>query len=336
MQPNQQNPSPQNPTPTPSGQPGQSYPVVPDYLGLEPIPEPKPAKPPKKRIYIVAAIAIAALIVGLVGYLLISMQQSGPERRLTAMLETMLSQQYVLREHRVGIDDTIITSNTVESDLSNPKIPSSSIKHFSAVNDVNGTKQELRGDIVLRGDQRYARFAAIPDIFKLKNTELNTWYSTTDLPESQKVVKSIANNLQNTLNTPLGLIVIGEFDDALKAQIMNDISSLQPYVIQKDGTDTVDGEAMTILDIKIDLHKIGEINSNIAKSLGLNDTSIPYASINAGTMGEVSVWIDRDNRLRKIVLQEDEAGAGNIVTDTTSYSYPESLKIEIPTIGDGQ
>ena len=336
MQPNQQNPSPQNPTPTPSGQPGQSYPVVPDYLGLEPIPEPKPAKPPKKRIYIVAAIAIAALIVGLVGYLLISMQQSGPERRLTAMLETMLSQQYVLREHRVGIDDTIITSNTVESDLSNPKIPSSSIKHFSAVNDVNGTKQELRGDIVLRGDQRYARFAAIPDIFKLKNTELNTWYSTTDLPESQKVVKSIANNLQNTLNTPLGLIVIGEFDDALKAQIMNDISSLQPYVIQKDGTDTVDGEAMTILDIKIDLHKIGEINSNIAKSLGLNDTSIPYASINAGTMGEVSVWIDRDNRLRKLVLQEDEAGAGNIVTDTTSYSYPESLKIEIPTIGDGQ
>ena len=290
MQPNQQNPSPQNPTPTPSGQPGQSYPVVPDYLGLEPIPEPKPAKPPKKRIYIVAAIAIAALIVGLVGYLLISMQQSGPERRLTAMLETMLSQQYVLREHRVGIDDTIITSNTVESDLSNPKIPSSSIKHFSAVNDVNGTKQELRGDIVLRGDQRYARFAAIPDIFKLKNTELNTWYSTTDLPESQKVVKSIANNLQNTLNTPLGLIVIGEFDDALKAQIMNDISSLQPYVIQKDGTDTVDGEAMTI----------------------------------------------RDNRLRKLVLQEDEAGAGNIVTDTTSYSYPESLKIEIPTIGDGQ
>ncbi len=329
MQPNQQNPYQQPAAPpSPTGYAGSN---VPDFLQLDPLPEPKAPRSKKKMVAVVLSILILlGLAGGSVGYW--QWQQGEPERQFYATLDSMLQVNHVARVYTVSLNGDELMSGTAKTDLSKPSQPRSHISYETIYADDELTEkaQKLKGEVVVSDSKDfYTRFDAIPDANDAGQVVLHQWYKASI--GDNKFVSEVINP-NEAINTTFGNVVTGNYDNEKRAQLMEYMKSQRPYRVLERHNEDIDNRPTRAYIVEVDSQKLGKLNKEVAEMLGV---AVPFpfnfTSTNDPKKMKMTMWIDNNTgRLVKVIEQYKDTETQNVRVSTVNYSYPDSVTITLP------
>lgn len=241
------------------------------------------------------------------------------EDYLNQAIENHMKSTYVQQDYAIKLNSATVMTVDIKgsSDFTNVKAPKSFIT-FGINYPVATT-----GELVLLGDnEKYAKLSqsGIIEMTKSETTpKLNQWYhvDTLDLSDMQLYDPLQLNSI---VNTPSGILLIGNFDSAVRNDLMKYIKENQIYTIKNSEDVTVDGQAMTHYDLTIDAEKVSALNLKARTALNATyDISETRFVQSADQTNEI--WIDKKTgRIAKILLTT--GNTGEKATNEMKISYP--------------
>jgi hypothetical protein len=300
----------QTPT-TPSSQQAPSN--IPEYLHMEPIPDPAigQAKKRKKKIIIVIAVLVTVLIAGVVAGIVWVM--GAPERQFYTMLDNMMNMNNVSREFTSGSTFAAL----VESDTTKPATQISF--------DAKVQKQETRGDIVtVNSDYFTARLAKTSTKELPNNASINTWYKVAE-PTAASVSKTSVVmdpfNLRVVLNPLFDNVIIGHFDQATRQQTIDFMKTNKVYAIKSYKADKLNGQDVSVYTV--DINNAKQRKTQVEKlATAAHVSSSGFNPVN----GTFTFWVDnKTNRLLQIASTTAKS------TTTETLQYPSNITVTEPT-----
>ncbi len=282
MQPNEPNPDkpstlpvPDSTVPSPSSpQPQSLYTNTPDYLGLQPIAEPQPPKSRKKPLFIIIA---TLLLIGAVAGALFYWQwmQGASERRFYTALDKLMQTSYVTREYDVTNKTTDTKALTkVSSDFSNPAEAKSDIAYTVSY---DTTKSSIKGEnIVLSSNEFLTRYEnATPDTIP-KGTVANQWYRVAESATQNTTVNYDLRDFGTrvTFNSPLGLVLTGQFNSQVRTELMSFIKNNAVYRIANTQSEKINNKQSTVYEVQLDVDLLNKLNEQAKKATGLTQSLV--------------------------------------------------------------
>jgi hypothetical protein len=321
MQPEQQNDQ------TPNQLPYQ----VPDYLQLDPVTgQPQKSSKKLKLIFIVAIIVI---IVGGLGGALFVWAQGAMERNFYAAINSTLSVNYVTRTFN-STSPTNTTSAKVTSDLTDPASPKSRFDYTfsqSVIGNQPGAAIAIKGSEVVTANNLF--FGRLSDTYSDSSEKptLNKWVK---IPDSDTTSVGMYDpfNFHTILNTFSGVVLIGNFNQDDRNQLVGFMQSNRVYSIQSSRqTSTDNNTPATEYTITIDEQKLMDLNKKAANLLGVD---LLYDISADGVSGKVyKLLVDNStNKLTKITFNSKDQDAKNATSGTIDFSYPQKVNIDVPEL----
>lgn len=242
-----------------------------------------------------------------------------PEEYLYQAIENHMKTTYVQQDYTITLGAA--TPMTVDikgtSDFTNVKSPKSLVTYDMKY--ANATTGEL---VFLSDKEEYAKLSksGIVEMTKSETMpKLNQWYRVDALDLSDMQVYDPIR-LNDLVNTPSGIVLIGHFDSATRKDLMTYIKENKIYTIKSHEDVTVDGLPMTHYSLTIDAKKVGELNVKARTAIDATyDVSDSRFAQPADQTNEI--WVNqKTGRIAKVLLSTGSTGAKS--TNETKISYP--------------
>lgn len=313
MPPSEQNPAPMN----------QPFPNVPEYLHLDPIPEPKAPQSKKKIILILTAIALVVLLAASAAAAWLYMSGE-PERRLYTALENSMKVGYVTQKIVTKVSDEGDAMFETSYNLSDPAQPKA-----HSIFTMNSENVSVNGEIIIPdATHYYVKFSKIPTGSLSKGVVTEQWYKATksNLAKAPVLIKSI--NFDRLNQAIFGNIIFGKLNDSAIAVLMEYIKNNDVYVIDDS---TVDGR-QAVYSLTLNSQHIGNLNKLLTEQLNVQLPSIYEQMIkNKATQSKHTLFIDIEtNKISQIIQTATDEKTKETATITTSYSFPSTYSVKIP------
>lgn len=330
MQPNNQNPYQQNPTPSPADTPpqvtGYAGANVPEYLKLEPFHEPETRRSKKKLLILVAM--LLGLAVSLFGYLWWSKYET--ERMFYVGLEKVLSV------------DSITVKTTLKSDVAKSllEIETKSDKtedgqrqsiHFKQSQEYpvrnSYIMADTQGQIIRDIEGRVVtRLTGYPALFSLGDYKLNEWYQ----PRSDDIdFWSMYDPLllRQTGSDSFNVLPITNQPVKDPKRVTEFIEKNSTYVVKEVTSRNINGVEIFMYEILTTERKVAALKDEIAK---LSNKSLTESALS--TSADVPIRFEASVNKKSRML--DELWFVNADNDKTSievkFDYPGRYDVEMP------
>lgn len=316
----------------PNGQypPPISSPNIPEYLHMEPIPDPvAEGRNRKRKIYKLVLILFAILIAMSVGvFFYWYLVYNSPQEKLHRVLEKNMQVSYVEWNKDVSKKGGSIKM-AASTDVSDTMHAKSDIRIDTSGTNKTGSSVQT----IVLDDKRY--------MFLIKSASQGTfpedlkkdqWYSApfhaTDRKDVGYWIDDPGSPL--VLNSVQGIIPTGNFTSSQRSQLLDFIQLHDIYHILSIQTQTDNGTRLTGYDIQLDINKINALNAQIVKILGLAQLFTiqkPYP-----TYQEATLWVDETTgRFSKITYNSGKSKDDIDTKQVTTLTYPSKLSIMAPS-----
>lgn len=308
---------------------------IPDYLGMEPVAGIETAKRKRKKVFRLIAVAFVLVIVVFAGatgtYLFV--QQNSPEVRFYQALENSMQVSYVSREYTIKTkkSDTITSNGIVaDTDFSDPKSPKSHLKHELSQTQ-NSSERSFIGEDIILNDREYVSLAkSITPNTLPGNTELNQWYTYSAYAIGRESVEySPDDESRLTLNSAQGIIVMGNFSSAHRAQLMDTIQKHKVYLVLDGEPEDKNNKQLTRYTIQINHSALNELNKEVADLLDIG--RVHLISTSQSNDEEFKLWVDNTTgRFVKMTYTVGKNKDSLRSEKDIEFSYPATLSITKP------
>lgn len=314
MQPSEQNQAPAN----------EPVSNIPEYLHMEPIPEPVPPKSKKKFVALVAlaVTVVVAIASGVFAYIYMSGET---DRQLSRALESSLSAPYLTQKITTTLDSKDQRSLETKYDISNPAQPKS-----HSVFSINTDRLSIAGEAVtVSGSVYYIRFTALPeDAAMTKGIVADKWYKATraNMKSAPELIQAF--DFSQTVPPLFGSVIVGNFGadtvSALMAYV--NLSGMYAYT----GVSSVDQNA--VYNLSVDSKHIAGLNKKLAEQTG-KTLPTQYGAMAKNKSFKLSYVLTVDKqtgKVERLVQAPDADEKDKTVVTTITYAYPDSVTVEIP------
>lgn len=312
MQPNQQDSSYTQGSSLPSSN-------VPDFMQLNTQSRPN-GNNKKKGLLVIIAVALvvcSVIAVSVIGFF----KSETPEQQFYQALESLMQTSYLSRTIRINNLDTIV----INSDFSNLSSPRSKATYESLINirtapNATPKQTKLKGDVVVTGKVSYAARITSDVPPWIVNTKSNRWYKAAPSNYQPDPL-----GLHDTINNPLNQVLVGNFKDQDRQQIIDFMKSSEVYTVKYVHSESVKGKKYFVYDTKIDYKKLKSLNGVVNALL---KTSFPDSTIT--TSSQASFWVDEKTNKIVQITETIKDGKTLNVSAQIYLSYPKIININEP------
>lgn len=316
MQPEQQNPTP------------QSNPNVPDFLQLDPIPDPAEQKHKKNKVVLIIFSILLVMMAGVAVLAATTWLQGESERRFYTMLDKLMQASYI--ERAITIENEIKdkkypSSEQIEikavSDFSNPATPKSKFTYDYYARD-SEKSVAVSGETVVENSSEFATKFEKYTIPRVDDIRTGQWYRVSSR-ERETYDPSWLIDLVNTTQTN---VICGNFSDNQRQDLLGFIVTNNIYSIDNFKTEEFDGKEYTVYTVKLDYKQIAKLNEKLKDSYKL--TSVQSLSDEVSTL---EVWVDNNTNLPYKIQEHIKLDDINLTASMTAiYSFPDGIDIKMP------
>jgi hypothetical protein len=314
MQPSEQNQAPSN------------APVsnIPEYLHMEPIPEPVPPKSKKKLVALVALVVAVTIAIasGVFAYIYMSGES---DRQLSRALEGSLSAPYFTQIITMTVDSKNQQVAETKYDLSDPSQPKS---HSTFMIDTE--RLSVAGEVVtVNASVYYVRFTELPkNTAMTKGVVADKWYKVTraNLKSAPELIRAF--NFDQAAPPLFGSVIVGNFDVDSAGALMEYINSSAIYTYGG----TSGGDQSIVYDVTLDSKHIAELNKKMAEQTG-KTLPTQYSAMAKNKSFKLNYDLTVNKQTGKVVQLTQIPSADEkdkSVVTTTTYTYPDSITVEVP------
>lgn len=313
MPPSEQNPAPMN----------QPFPNVPEYLHLDPIPEPKAPQSKKKIILILTAIALAVLLAASAAAAWLYMSGE-PERRLYGAIENLMSTQYVTQKTVTTFESKTESMVETKYDLTDSVRPKS---HSSFMIDTE--RLSVAGELITFGANEYfIRFTKLPENESKSNIMVDTWYKVekSNLEQAPELIRSF--NVTRIVPPVYGDIILGNLDGNMVKELMIFIRDNSVYAY----TAFVNEPNSAVYNLTLDSKLIGELNKKLSKQLDATVPSLYDAMTKTQSfkMKYVLTVNKQTGNVSQFAQVPDDDEKDKSVITTVTYTFPDNVSVSAP------
>lgn len=307
-----------------SGPVNQPVSNVPEYLHLDPIPEPQAPKSKKKLIAIISAVIV--LIVAIAAGAAVLLYMSGEtDRRLYGAIENLMSSRYVTQKTVVMFESKTTRMMETKYDLSAPGQPKSH-SNFNIDTEILSVAGEM---VVVDRNEYFIRFTRLPEDDSQSKIDIDTWYKVqkTNLKNAPDLIRSF--NFDRVIPPVYGEIILGNFGGDVVDPLMTFIRNNGMYAY----TSAADETEQTVYTLSLDSKHVGELNKQLAKQLGVVVPSQYDAMAkNKSYKMEYALTINKQSgKVQQITQMPDNDEKNKTVTTTVTYTYPTNVSVKTPS-----
>jgi hypothetical protein len=334
MQPNQQDPNQQGATPPSAPQPVYN---VPDYLHLDPIPDPSANQGNKKKVLLISVfIALFVVLAIALGIYIYKSQAGGTvEDKLYRALENTMKSDYVVRNYEAKLRDFDLVTTatmTIKTDASNPAVPKSDIQETYSQKEKQDVTDSFVGQFRTFNDTE--QHLMLSEKAETSNAfgdiAMDQWYVKQYSTQERTTIGYALNRIETPriLNSIQGILIAGGVEEQSK-QLVDFIKSSGTYPILKTQSESNGNEHLTRYDIQVDHDKLNNLNKKAVELLGIKQRLVimPYADQSES----LSLWVDdTTEKIVKMTYVGREIANNKSTDKTTKFDYPTTLSIETP------
>lgn len=311
-------PSEQNQTPV-----TQSVSNIPEYLHLDPIPEPKPPKSKKKTIAIVSFAVIIILSIG-AGIAALLYMSGETDRRLYGAIENLMSVRYVTQKTVTTYESKTERMIETKYDLTDPAQPKSQ-SNFT----IDTKRLSAAGELVTSGKSEYfVRFTKLSENESKPKIIVGTWYKVkkSNIERAPELIRSF--HFDRIVPPVYGNVVLGNFDSGVAETLVTFIKSSSMYAYTASANEA---ESMAY-NLSLDSRHVGELNIKLAKQLDVSPPSLYDAMAKAKSFKmKYELVIDRQTgNISQIRQVPDDNEKDKSAITTVTYSFPNSVSVSVP------
>ena len=284
----------------------------------------KPAKSGRRKLWLIAGVVILALAV-LAALLGLNATALTPEKRFAKALENHLMVTTISQDYATVGEGLNFTLNT-ETDFTDPK-ESKTGGTLSMDVDSQGVVMKMEGEAVSpKPGEGYAKYSEY--VWELFGQEADLTDDVKDkwvrLDGDEEAIAADPAAGIIDVNTPLGEVIVGNFDPGLRQEILNKIRADNTYKITSFENEDVDGQKTVRYEVELNKEKLKELNDFVAEKLGIENT------VNDVLTDKFTLWVDKNtNRFVKVELKQEEGGT--LITSTVTLGeYGEPVNIATP------
>ena len=281
----------------------------------------------KKGLFIgLGAFAVLALV-AVLGWLFFASQLS-PEQRFYNALGELLRTDYIHKDVKITkTNPTRTTHIVVDSDLSNPDSPRSSLIYaYDAPKTTTDATQSrlLVGDLVTIDSAHFAgRVTSASEDILPYGLKQNQWYAGVRGKAWSSGNPDILG-LYTDSNSSVGGAIIGDYLAKSPDTILELFRANNVYTIESSGEKTTDGDTYTSYTVKEDYQKLSSIIEKMNADFGMKLTLPTITTTNI-------VTVTISHKTGKITEIIEDIKQGDLqVRIQTALSYPESVSIKAP------
>jgi hypothetical protein len=290
-----------------------------------------PRKKSHKGIIIASIITLLVLLAGGAAAYLWMQDQNDPEKRFYRAIENHLSTTYIQQDYKqvMNMGGEMTATIKATSDFTNPKMPKSHIKFDMSSSEAVST---AKGELTILDDKEYfGKLTADREMTGVDSQYLpvtDQWYRI-DKDDFGSTMLLDIGSLSSHINTPTGEVLVGNFNEATRTDLMQFIREKGVYSINSSKDATIDGQKTTQYDITFNTDALNELNKKALKALGLSTDNYSDQIKNASQTN--ILWINNEtNRIVKVELTRDshelrDDGKNTKDTSTITLSYPSSV-----------
>lgn len=307
-----------------------------------------PTKKPKKRRKIIG-ILLAVLLVAGIGVGVYSLWQKSKtngepstapasvsneaEKRLHLAIEKHLQTRYVRQvyEQTTGGVANNPTKLDVTSDFSDPANPKSLIQY--ELKSGSGDKAtEGAGEIMVLGNNEYFGRLTKPVLLyqgaESAKPKENQWYKIAGDDTTGEMLLDPMST-RTGLNTPMGEVPVGNFQDTIRQELMQFITGRNVYAIKSSDEVTEGNKKFTHYTVEFNAALVNELNKKIADVIGLKDESA-VVDFSKNDVQNLEMWVSSETeQITKVKFNREYAGQGS------GASTKETVVIAISYLNDG-
>jgi hypothetical protein len=317
----------------------------------------EPVKPRKLRRFI--GILMAILLVGTIGAGVYSIWRNirtnngsnisgtsitaADKERLYRAMDNHLATKYVrqMYSQTTAPLNMGITKLDATSDFSDPSNPKSYIR-YEIKSGAGKSAIDGAGEIIVRDNREFFGKLSKPVLFyqgdeSLKPKE-NQWYQ---IPMNDMTGELLLDpiSVRTSLNSSMGEVPVGNFDDKTRQELMQLIKDRQVYTIKKAREVTLEGEKMTYYDIDFNTAAANELNKKIADAIGTKDSAV-IANSTKNDVRNMEIWVSHETgRIAQIKMDRAYPAAKSEKASTIKESitvilnYPDNAAVAIKPEG---
>jgi hypothetical protein len=262
------------------------------------------------------------------------------EARLHQALDRHLRTQYVRQvydQKAQGEATGALTLDTV-SDFSDPASPKSHIRYdVQAGTGENAIKES--GEIMVLDEKDYFGKLSAPALSNqgtdAVKPKVGQWYKVSNTDSTGETLVDPLS-ARTGLNSSLGEIPIGNFNESTHRELMQFITERNVYAIQSSKEVTEGAKKLTLYMIKFNPELVNELNKKIAEKIDRADMQ-SLVSFGQNDVKDMKVWVDNiSGRITRVAFKREYTRAADAPkplpeTITISLSYPaNSMDIYTP------
>lgn len=288
--------------------------------------------PKKSRLGLIIAGTVAAvlLIGGGVAAFMWMQYTNSPQQRLYRALDSHMTTTLIQQDYVQSIDlgEKIETNIQATSNFTDPKSPQSYMKYAVKL----AGKTSFAGELTVLDDKEYfGKLSQQPDGFAGATSQYQPvpkqWYRV-DAGDFGGVMFLDPASLSKNVNVPTGEVIVGNFEDKARQELMTFIKEKNVYTIVGSEDTTLNDQNATRIDLNIDADQLKELNKKAMAALGVSEDKINEKTAPKNQTSQL--WIShKTGRITKAEMTWDSTvmgGNGSKTKDvsTVNISYPTS------------
>ena len=301
--------------------------------------------PTNKKKTVFAAIGIIAavlLVAGAVGaYVMFGMVT--PEERFQHAIENHLRVTHIKQDYKTkSIATKTVMSAETESDFTDPSSPKTKASYNLSIDDsaaVTGSETvTFAGDIIIENkDGFYAKMSQMPKLNSRVSDRtpiIGQWYKI-EKDDAISKLNFDFPGIESTINTPLGELVVGNYNQSTRKELLDFIERNQVYTIKSSQQEKYNDADATSYVVELNFDNLAKLNKLVANKFQLSYNSEEHVA--RAKDGPMEWRITVDNKTERIVksylTRTVKNGEGRFLGQDTSevtISYPASSSITKP------
>lgn len=264
-----------------------------------------------------------------------------PQARLYRALENHMSTRYIKQDFDMKLTAPMEVDVTLrgESDFSDPAKPKSFIEYEMKTSGIDSEYEQAGEVIAIDQNTYYAKLKKAPVLLGAGGDDaavVDTWYQA----DNDDYISAMLLDTPSSrigINTVTGQVLVGNFNDAARRELMQFIKDRNVYPIASSEVVEISEKKTTHYTIDLSGKLVEELNQKAIKALNISEDDSASSGRDADM--KLELWVD-NNADRIIQAKVTSKADGNNGTEDTAagsntiiLSYPTNVsKIKKPEV----
>lgn len=298
---------------------------------------PQPPAPKKKPVLLIIILVLVLLVVGGAGAFY--WWQSGQPKEATVKqsvaltaeqaealyfdaIEQHMKTPYIVQKavQTTGTGDDKLTINLeATSDFSDLKNPKTKLEYTTKDEKSSENSVALGREQIAIGPTLYAKVGKDATL-NSPAYEKDKWYH---VQEDNSLGRLLLDSftIAEGVNTPLGQVLVGDFSEQDRTQLMTFIKDNNIYSLSNHKSETLNGGQAVRFTVKLNVKKSDDLNAKAAQILGIKNVLAGRAE-GSPVIETFDAWIGKDDKkFKKVHFTVQESGK-ELGSSTFSFEYP--------------